>query len=503
MITSKSYEQRLQTLAELDVAEREINPSREPSFNVYLNTRKIEVPPHFKQLAVQGEHKAETIWFALDRYFDGVDLYGKTWGVQFVNANKEELLVAIDYKQLDKESNDKTLLIGWDVPLDITKAPGTVLLSLRCWELNDDDTIAYDLRTEYISLTIGKSLNVNELSENLLNPPADSLTNLVHKIEEIYMDKQLSNLKYAEISAKPTINSVELSAGENDASKFNIRYNQLDQSTLPIITVDGKPCTIGVDEIKVSKITVDKELLSNSENPVQNKVVNDKFISTTNTINTMKTELDAEIEKIKADLSNMTYIPLAIKSFKSNINFLKKNETFNGIVNFTWAVDGNIKSQKIDIKQNNTIIDTIDDDLTADTREWEYQTTNWANDIECILTITDAQGKTVTETINIVFTYEIFFGASTAETFIDSSFANLEGKMLSTSKSIGSFTVDASDENYMYYCLPTEYGVPIFMYGILPGGFILVNQNIEYNNTSYDIYRSEQKGLGKTTIIVE
>ena len=101
MITSKSFEERLQTLAELDVAERDIIPGCEPSFNVYLNTRKIEVPPSFKQLAVQGEHNAETIWFALDRYFDGVDLRDKTWGVQFVNADQEELLVAIDYKQLD------------------------------------------------------------------------------------------------------------------------------------------------------------------------------------------------------------------------------------------------------------------------------------------------------------------------------------------------------------------------------------------------------------------
>ncbi len=516
MITSKSFEERLQTLAELDVAERDIIPGREPSFNVYLNTRKIEVPPSFKQLAVQGEHNAETIWFALDRYFDGVDLRDKTWGVQFVNADKEELLVAIDYKQLDKD-NDKTLLIGWDVPFDITKSPGTVLLSLRCFELNDDNTPAYDLRTEYVSLTIGKSLNINEFSDNLLNPPADSLTRLVHKIEELYMDKQLTDLKYEEIESKPTINSVELSAGENDASKFNIRYDQLDQTTLPTITVDGQSYTIGVNEINVSKITVD-EALKDSENPVQNKVVNNEFITTkttfTNAINATKTELDgkisttnselektnAEIDKIWAELGNMTYIPLSIKSFESDITFLKKNEVFNGIVNFVWTVDGNVKSQKIEIKQNNEIIDTID--LSTDARTCEYQTTNWSDDIECILTVTSAQDEK-TATVNIIFTYEVFYGISTVETFADNSFTGLEGKILSTSKSIGSFTVDASGENYMYYCSPTEYGVPIFRYGVLSGGFILVNENIEYNNTNYNIYKSEHKGLGETTIIVE
>ena len=520
MITSQSFEDRLLALAELDVAERDIIPGREPSFNVYLNTRKIEVPPSFKQLAIQGERNAETIWFALDRYFDGEDLSDKdkTWGVQFINAKKEEMLLGINWRQLDTDDN-KTLLLGWDIPYDITKEAGTVSLALRCWTVNHETkTITYDLRTEYISLTIGKGLNITEESENL-NPPADALSSLIDRIEEVYENNHATNLSYESLTRKPAINGITLEAGENDASKFKIQYRQLDQTTLPTITVDGQSYTIGIDDINVSKITVDENLDATSENPVQNKAINDKFTSTettfTNAINATKTELDGkisttnselektnvEIEKIKAELGNMTYIPLSIKSFESDTTFLKKNEVFNGIVNFVWTVDGNVKSQKIEIKQNNEIIDTID--LSTDARTHEYQTTGWSDDIKCVLTVTDAQGKTATATVNITFTYEIFYGVSTVEAFTDNSFVELEGKVLSTSKSIGSFTVDASGENYMYYCSPVEYGVPTFRYGVLSGGFILVNENIKYNNTNYNIYRSEHKGLGKTTIIVE
>lgn len=510
MITSKSFENRLLALAELDVAERDIIPGREPSFNVYLNTRKIEVPSSFKQLAIQGERNAETIWFALDRYFDGEDLKDKAWGIQFINAIKEEMLVSVDYKQLDKD-DDKTLLLGWDIPWDITKEAGTVLLALRCWTV-DEGKITYDLRTEDISLTIGKGIDITVESDKV-NPPADALTKLVARIEDLYMDKQLTDLKYEEIESKPTINSVELSAGENDASKFNIRYEQLEQTSLPTITVDGKKYTIGgEEEIVVSKITVDETLNSTSINPVQNKAVSQSIaqaqVNLDNAIANTKTELggkiddaNAEIEKIKAELGNMTYIPLSIKSFESDTTFLKKNEVFNGIVNFVWTVDGNVKSQKIEIKQNNEVIDTID--LSIDARNHEYQTTNWSDDIECILTVTDAQGKTATAIVNIIFTYEIFYGVSTVETFTDNSFTELEEKVLSTSKSIGSFTVNASGDNYIYYCSPAEYGVPTFRYGVLYGGFFLVNENIEYNNTNYNIYRSEHKGLGETTIIVE
>lgn len=507
MITSKSFENRLLALAELDVAERDIIPGREPSFNVYLNTRKIEVPSSFKQLAIQGERNAETIWFALDRYFDGEDLRDKAWGIQFINAKKEEMLVSVDYKQLDKD-DDKTLLLGWDVPWDITKEAGTVSLALRCWSV-DEGRVTYDLRTEDISLTIGKGINITVESDKV-NPPADALTKLVARIEDLYMDKQLADLKYEEIESKPTINSVELSAGENDASKFNIRYEQLDQTSLPTITVDGQKYTIGGNkEIVVSKITVDETLNSTSTNPVQNKAISQSIaqaqVNLDNAIANTKTELgnkidsaNTEIEKIKAELGNMTYIPLSIKSFESDTTFLKKNEVFNGMVNFVWTVDGNVKSQKIEIKQNNEIIDTID--LSIDARTHEYQTTDWSDDIECILTVTDAQGKTVTATVNIIFTYEIFYGVSTVETFTDNSFTSFDSELTAT-KAI-TFTVSAGENEYIYYCLPTEYGTPTFTVNGWTGGFDLSAEDISYNGINYDVYKSQNAKLGNTTVIV-
>ena len=229
MIKGKEYSDRLQEIGFLDIKDRLIIPELEPSFNVYLNTRKIEVPPSFKQLAMQGEHKAETIWFTLDRYFDGEDLASndKVWGVQFVNALGEKLLVNVDYKTVEETetTDESTLKLGWDVSYDITKAPGNVQLGLRCYQ-KEGNNIIYDLETEYVSLSIGKSLYVTEGSVDLMDPPADRLTTLVATIQELYENKQLTELNYAQLGGKPKINGYELPGGNTDAKNLKIQYKK-------------------------------------------------------------------------------------------------------------------------------------------------------------------------------------------------------------------------------------------------------------------------------------
>ena len=87
MITSKAYLDRLKELENLSYEYRDVDPHQEPIFNVNLNKRLIKVPDSFsKFLAVKGDHKAETIWFAVDRYFDGKDLSADEWDV-YIDEN--------------------------------------------------------------------------------------------------------------------------------------------------------------------------------------------------------------------------------------------------------------------------------------------------------------------------------------------------------------------------------------------------------------------------------
>ena len=219
--------------------------SSEPVFNVFLNTRKIEVPSSFRQIAMKGDHKAETIWFTLDRYFDGQDLAdpSKKWAVQFINAKNEELLVPITYKYIGTQdlgtnnnpvqpnetlNEQTTLKLGWEITYDLTKESGKVQFSLRCFTVRDNN-ISYNLGTEMVTATIGNTLMISDTENpNIMDPPKDNLTHLVDRIEDLYKNNSLSKLSYNDLSEDtlPKIDDILLKGQHLTSADFkNISYN--------------------------------------------------------------------------------------------------------------------------------------------------------------------------------------------------------------------------------------------------------------------------------------
>ena len=50
----------------------------EPYITINSNTREIIIPDMMQNIGVMGDHKAETIWFKIDRYFKSFVL-PKVW----------------------------------------------------------------------------------------------------------------------------------------------------------------------------------------------------------------------------------------------------------------------------------------------------------------------------------------------------------------------------------------------------------------------------------------
>ena len=63
-----------------------ILPSDERIFDVDLNTRTISVPTF---LSVAKDHRAETVYFLVDRYYEYKDLTQTSCMVEFINAAGE------------------------------------------------------------------------------------------------------------------------------------------------------------------------------------------------------------------------------------------------------------------------------------------------------------------------------------------------------------------------------------------------------------------------------
>ena len=89
MITdANEFKQRLKEIQDNTTVTFTTLPSNEPRFIIDLNSRIITIPVEFEFLAIKNDHKAETIYFEVDRYFDNEDLSEHTCVVQFLNENK-------------------------------------------------------------------------------------------------------------------------------------------------------------------------------------------------------------------------------------------------------------------------------------------------------------------------------------------------------------------------------------------------------------------------------
>lgn len=130
-----------------------------------------------------------------------------------------------------------------------------------------------------------------------------------------------------------------------------------------------------------------------------------------------------------------------------------------------------------------------------------------SSDRSWTLTATDDKGATASKTITLPFHNGVYYGVGTARISYDSNFVRGLTKTLRGSK-LPSFSVNAGDNEYIYYCLPTRnpYGSCNFTVNGFTGGFTLVD-TISFTNASgytenYYIYRSDNANLGSTAVTV-
>jgi hypothetical protein len=110
-----------------------------------------------------------------------------------------------------------------------------------------------------------------------------------------------------------------------------------------------------------------------------------------------------------------------------------------------------------------------------------------------------AAANWISKTYTIRATYPVFYGNSSSDII------ELNGltKKLSTTKAIGNVEVTVGNNEYFYFALPHSYGTPIFKVGGFEGGVSKIDTSLSYNcnnvDIEYDLYRSTNSNLGKTT----
>ena len=206
--------------------------------------------------------------------------------------------------------------------------------------------------------------------------------------------------------------------------------------------------------------------------------------TTLDTVANVKEALDTIIEK-------MYYVATTISSFtcvpsRTTYEMGEKIDTLQ----FNWVYNKDIERQ---------MLNRVELDKTIRSATYNNISTNQTYSLEA----TDGK-TTATRSISISFANGRYHGVATEGEY-DSTFILKLTKNLATSKNC-SFTVTCGTDRYIFFAIPSRFGVPKFTVGGFEGGFSLV-ATIDFTNSSnytepYDIYKSENSNLGNTTVNV-
>ena len=146
-------------------------PSNEKIYEIDMNSRKIEAP---KYLSVELDHRAETIYFKVGRYYDNIDLANMTCVVQYINANGEGRVYPVPFYDVETYADENMMLFPWCIDGEATKASGNVTYSVRFYDIDESATyMRYNMSTlpskSEVLHGISSKTDIDESNDYLLN----------------------------------------------------------------------------------------------------------------------------------------------------------------------------------------------------------------------------------------------------------------------------------------------------------------------------------------------
>lgn len=220
-------------------------------------------------------------------------------------------------------------------------------------------------------------------------------------------------------------------------------------------------------------------------------------IASSSNLGGIKVSDDFEID---SDGTLHLYVPISISSFSNDKG---TNEIGSSVssATFSWSLNkvpttlslssGSLTNTLTASKQSNSLV-SFATPITSNTT--------------FTLTAADSR-KTVSGTSSINFLYGVYYGVSstTATNSIDSTFVRSLTRQLQSGYK-GTYNVNASSGQYIYFCYLASLGTPDFAVNGFSGGFNLVKTfdftNASGNTSSYNVYRSTNANLGSTRVVI-
>jgi hypothetical protein len=113
--------------------------------------------------------------------------------------------------------------------------------------------------------------------------------------------------------------------------------------------------------------------------------------------------------------------------------------------------------------------------------------------------------NTATSNITLTFVNNVYYAGNTSASASENIGNIVTNAVLSNTRA-RTFTINAGTNEYIYYSYPSRLGTATFTVGGFEGGFSLISTETHINSLgfseSYYVYRSDNKSLGSTTVVV-
>lgn len=126
------------------------------------NTRTVTLPSAYSSyISVLTDHRAATLYFSADRYYDDVDLTKLTISIEFVNANGEgRIYPIVDYDLSDPEK----IMFGWKIGYEATKYVGNIQFMVHVFSVDPaTHKYTYSLNTLPCTARILKTIELDDV----------------------------------------------------------------------------------------------------------------------------------------------------------------------------------------------------------------------------------------------------------------------------------------------------------------------------------------------------
>lgn len=160
----------------------------EPRLEIDLDNRAILIEKYYEALegrdflAVEKDHRSQTIYFVVDRYFEDVDLLNCTCIISYINAGNHARIYPVTVKHLltEKKADQgetERIVLAWCLSNEVTMFPGTIKFSIMFYRMAYETDISgnvfncellYALHTQPAESQILAGLNYSENQKNEL-----------------------------------------------------------------------------------------------------------------------------------------------------------------------------------------------------------------------------------------------------------------------------------------------------------------------------------------------